>query len=179
MVGYQLDDFKSLHGKWLFHHFHPFQKTGCLGFQVRFWGDTPMLHCTMLMAGRASSRFTCRWDFLGSLPSREITPHHLLGFASSNAPKKNILYWWLVMFIPGSLWWPLFCLKFGPCFGRFNPQNNSKLGGGFLANPASKNMFRIGNPISPNLQSKNTFLQPPPSKSVGVSHLSRKITSNS
>ena len=57
--------------------------------------------------------------------------------------------------------------------------NNSKLGGGFLANPASKNMFRIGNPIYPNLQSKNTFLQPPPSKSVGVSHLSRKISSNS
>ena len=30
---FQLDDSKSLHRKWLFHHFHPFIN-GCLGFQV-------------------------------------------------------------------------------------------------------------------------------------------------
>ena len=30
---FQLDDSKSLHKNWLFHHFHPL-KNGCLGYQV-------------------------------------------------------------------------------------------------------------------------------------------------
>ena len=33
---FRLDDSKSLHKKYLFHHFHPF-KTGCLGYQAPKW----------------------------------------------------------------------------------------------------------------------------------------------
>ena len=32
--------------------------------------------------------------------------------------QKNIPHRWLEMYIPGTLWWPLFCVKFGPCFSH-------------------------------------------------------------
>lgn len=34
----------------------------------------------------------------------------------------------LYTYIPGTLWWPLFCCKLGHCFGGFNPKNRGWTG---------------------------------------------------
>jgi len=39
---FQLDDSKSLHKKWWFHHFHPL-KHGCLGYQAELFRITSQL----------------------------------------------------------------------------------------------------------------------------------------
>ena len=58
---FQLDDSKSLHKKWLFHHFHPF-KTGCLGYQVPPPCSTPCHELSI--AGNFRSRGFLRPDGL-------------------------------------------------------------------------------------------------------------------
>ena len=94
-------------------------KNRLFGFPGTFLGEIhPCFTAPCLWQEGLPWSFTFRFEAFTtyeSVPSREITPHHL-----QMLQKKYSVG---VMYIPETLWWPLFCLKFGPCFGRFNPQN--------------------------------------------------------
>ena len=57
---FQLDDSKSLHKKWLFHHFHPF-KPGCLGYQVVHGEESSF-------TSRPGRSFFGRWSLATRIP---------------------------------------------------------------------------------------------------------------
>ena len=63
-------------------------------------------------------RVSCFQDWWKKRPK---TQEPFVGASDLLSWKTTVVY--MYKYIPGTLWWPLFWLEVGPCFGGFKPQS--------------------------------------------------------